>query len=371
MNVLHSKIDKSKFVNNIYSEMCPGQQYIPSILPAVSRVIVFGDIHGDYNYFIKMLQIANLINITKSGNIIWIGGNTFVVQVGDQIDRCRPISNMICTNPKTTYQDEASDVKIMLLCNDLHSQAVKSGGAFISLLGNHELMNASGILTYVSYLGNKEFENYVDPENPHIKFSSGKEARAHAFAPGNEYGKMMGCTRLSAVVIGSHLFVHAGIIDGLIKEIGMTEKHDLETINIAVRMWLLGLLKRKYIKNIIKSGGNGMFWTRILGSIPVGVDIYNPVCINHIGKVLKLFNVGGIIVGHTPSSFIYDDGINGTCSGKVWRVDNGSSGAFHRFDHQMMMSGQPKHSRRAQVLEIIDNKKYFILDGISRREVTF
>jgi hypothetical protein len=368
MNNLQS-INKDEFINNIYPKMCPKNQYIPSILPAVQRLIIMGDIHGDYNLFITMLRIGKLIDIDQYGNILWRGGSTFVVQVGDQIDRCRPISNMVCTNPKTTYQDEASDIKIMTVCNELHKQAVQTGGAFISLLGNHEIMNANGILTYVSYLGNKDFENYIDPENPNVKFTSGSDARAYAFAPGHEIGKMLGCTRLPAVIVGSHLFVHAGLVDGLIEEIGLTGTHDLETINVAMRMWLLGLLKKKYIKTIIKSSRTSMFWTRILGNIPPNVNLNNPVCMDHIGRILKLFNIGSILVGHTPQSFTYSDDINQTCSGKVWRVDNGSSSAFHKFDHEMMSSGKVKYSRRPQILEIINDKEYFILDGITRKEI--
>ena len=366
--MIKGNINKEDFLR-VYNEKCPGHQYVPAILPGVERLLVFGDIHGDYNLFIRLLNIGKLISVSSTGDINWVGGSTYVVQVGDQIDRCRPINNMLCTNPNTTYQDEASDLKIMNLCNKLNNQAILVGGAFISLLGNHELMNASGVLSYVSYLGGKEFEGYIDPQNPEIKFSSGMHARAYAFSPGNEIGKMMGCTRLPAVIIGDHLFVHAGLVDGLINEIGLSEKSDLESINIAIRMWLLGILKKKHIKNIIKSSKYSMFWTRILGNIPPNVELSNPVCVEHIGKVLKMFNVGSIIIGHTPQSFMYSDDINQTCSGKIWRVDNGSSSAFHRFDYDMMSKGSVKYSRRPQVLEIINNSEYFILDGIIKKRI--
>ena len=366
---LESKINKEEFINKTYPSMCPNNKYMPSILPAVKRLIVFGDIHGDYKLLIQLLQIANVISINATGHIIWTGGSTYIVQVGDQIDRCRPISNMLCDNPVTTFQDEASDIKIMNLCNMLHEQALKQEGAFISLLGNHEIMNACGIMTYVSYLGAKEFEKYVDPKNPTTTFKNGLDAREYAFKPGNEIGTMLGCTRLPAVIVGSHLFVHAGMIDGLIKELGLSEKTDLETISIAMRMWLLGLLNKKNIKHIIKSSKTSMFWTRILGNIPPDIDAKNPACSNHITKVLKLFNINGIIVGHTPQSFTYSDDINQTCSGHVWRVDNGSSSAFHRFDNELMTSGKIKYSRRAQVLEIINDNEYYILDGTQRKKV--
>lgn len=369
MNLLNKKINKETFMA-VYNEKCIGHQYIPSILPSVPRLIVMGDLHGDFNLLIKLLHMGKLINVDQlTGEINWQGGSTYVVQVGDQIDRCRPINNMQCSNPNTTHNDEASDIRIMNLCNKLHQQALRMGGAFISLLGNHEILNASGVLTYVSHLGQKEFENYVDPLKPEIKFASGAEARAYAFAPGNEIGKMMGCTRLGAIIIGEHLFVHAGLVDGLINEIGLTNKADLETINIAIRMWLLGLLKKKYIKKIIQSSKNSMFWTRILGNIPPNVQLNNPACIDHIGKILKMFSVGSIIIGHTPQSFNYSDDINQTCSGKVWRVDNGSSSAFDKFDYDILSKGTSKYSRRPQVLEIINGSQYYILDGTIRKQI--
>lgn len=369
MNSLQSIVNKQEFINKIYKEKCIGYDYRPAILPPVSRLIVIGDIHGDLKLFKELLRIANVIGTNKKGDIMWTGGNTYVVQVGDQIDRCRPFGNMLCTNANTTVDDEASDIEIMKLANKLDQQAKKVNGAFISLLGNHEIMNATGLMTYVSYLGRKQFESYRDPKNPSLTFENGTEARIHAFAPGNDISTMMGCTRLPAVVVGTHLFVHAGIVNGLIDQLGLNKIDDLETINIAIRLWLLGLLKKKYIKKIIKSSKYSMFWTRILGNIPPNVSLQNPVCMEHIGKVLNLFKVGSIIIGHTPQSFIYSDDINQTCGGKIWRVDNGSSSAFHKFDMDLTTKGRVTYSRRPQVLEIRDDKHYFILDGIHCKEI--
>lgn len=363
--------DKHNFINNIYPQKCQeyGFPYIPAVLPGVKRLIILGDIHGDYNLFIDMLKIGRVASQDKiTGKMMWTGGSTYVVQVGDQIDRCRPMGNMTCTNPNMTYLDEASDIKILELANELHLQALKVGGSFISLLGNHEIMNALGALAYVSYEGIKQFENYTDPITKET-FKSGMEGRKHAFNPGNQYGKMLGCTRLPAIIIGKHLMVHAGIVNGLIEELGLSSYEDLESINISIRKWLLGMIKKKYIKNIIDSSKTSMFWTRILGNIPPDTSLDNPVCIGHIGEVLKLFQIGSIIVGHTPQSFSYSDDINQTCDGKVWRVDNGSSSAFHKFDRDLMTTGKVKHSRRPQVLEIIDDTDYFILDGIFRKPV--
>ena len=86
----------------------------------------------------------------------------------------------------------------------------------------------------------------------------------------------------------------------------------------------------------------------------------NPQCKNNLSKVLKLFKVGSIVIGHTPQSFICNDFINSTCDNKVWRVDNGSSSAFDVFDNKYMNSGVKSKGRNVQYLMIIDDDKYFV-----------
>ena len=349
--------------DKIYNDNCKLDTYIPAILPKTSRIVVIGDIHGDLDMAIKILYMANLIKFIDTKVIKWCGGSTVVVQVGDQIDRCRPTRNSTCQHSNTTFKDEASDIKILKLFSDLHKNAVKKGGAVISLLGNHELMNSMGYLDYVSHEGLKQFEGYKDPNDPTRTFKSGRDARSYAFAPGNEYGKLLGCTRLPAVIIGSNLFVHAGLVDGLINHIGLNGIDDFEVINKSIRKWLLGLLETKYIEKIINSSTYSMFWTRILGKIPSQVPKEHPICSTNISKVLKLFKVNGIIIGHTPQSFMYNDDVNSTCDGHVWRIDNASSKAFHKFDKTFLDTGTISHSRRLQYLEIIDDTTYNICDN--------
>jgi len=377
-------MEERKF-QKIYKNKCAQYRYIPSIIQKkVNRVICLGDIHGDYELAIKMLTSAGLIrfknntnyyqkgglvesnyltnSLTKSTDVEWIGGETHVVQVGDQIDRCRPVAGMSCDNPHTTDDDEGNDIRIMEMFNELDRQAQKVGGAVISLLGNHELMNSMGYLDYVSYEGLKEFENYVDPNDKNIRFKSGYDARLHAFKPGNEYAVMMGCTRVPAVIIGSNLFVHAGIVDALINEIGLKGLDDLERINIWIRSWLLDELDYKYVENIINSSKHSMFWTRVLGRIPPGISMKNNACSKHITKILKIFKIGHLIIGHTPQSFLYSKDINSTCDDKVWRVDNGSSSAFNKYDPMKMQSGITSDSRRMQYLEILNDTQYNVCD---------
>jgi hypothetical protein len=352
--------DEKKFINDEYPNHCDPYKYVPSIFDAKEKVVVFGDIHGDFHLALDMFTKAKLIS-HEDEKYKWIGGDTYVVQVGDQIDRCRP-GPLPCSNENTTYNDEDSDIKIMEFFNDLALQAQAVGGNVISLLGNHELLNAMGQVHYVSYEGLKGFEGYKDPKTGRV-FKEGVDGRIHAFQPGNQYAKMMGCTRYPAVIIGSNIFVHAGIIDALIEEINLKGKDDFEKINIKVRRWLLGLLDEKYVEHIIKYSEHSMFWSRILGKIPPGVSLTDKKCMDNITNVLKLFNVGSIVVGHTPQSFLSSNDINSTCSNKVWRVDNGSSAAFNNFDPSFVENKVASTSRRTQYLEIIDDNTYFVCDG--------
>lgn len=410
-NIMNNNEDD--FKNNEFNKNCKDYSFIPFIYPKVKRIIVFGDIHGDYDMIIKLLEMSGLAKIVNKRNISrtlnrtiqkkkkkkskrnqnrqnddnnidinisisetisideieydmeWIGGETHLVQVGDQIDRCRPNGSYTCDNPKLIdpEEDEDSDIKILKLFTNLHEQAVKVGGAVISLLGNHELLNALGEVQYVSFKGLKNILKKYKVDG--IDFNNGTEARKHAFKPGNEYGKFLGCTRNATVIIGSNLFVHAGIIDTLVNELQFTGYLDLININILIKKWLLGLVQTNKVTNLVRSQ-DSMFWTRVLGSIPNGVPIDYPTCSDNISKVLKIFNIDKMIIGHTPQSFLFSKDINGTCGDTIWRVDNGSSSAFDIFDKYFSENKKKHPNRRLQYLEILNDNEYHVYDNSGR-----
>jgi hypothetical protein len=366
-------------IKKIFNDKCSKYNvpYVPAIMRKVDKIIVFGDIHGDYETAIEMLNAAKLIKYNdQDKDYEWMGGNTYVVQVGDQIDRCRPEfhhlhkpNGMKCSNPNATENDEHSDIKILELFTKLDLEARKVGGMVISLLGNHELLNASGYMNYVSHAGLEGFNNYKDPKEPDKTFENGTEARIHAFKPGNEYATLLGCTRYPAVVIGSNIFVHAGIIDGLLEDLKITGPSDIEQINIKLRLWLLGVIDKSNISHIIDSADcNSMFWTRVLGKIKPGVPLDSAVCQKNLSKVLDIFHVhdGGklrMMIGHTPQSFMYSDDINSTCGNRIWRVDNGSSKAFDSFDTEYSNNKKRSISRRTQYLMILNDNEYHVCDS--------
>ena len=97
----------------------------PSSKTAVRFAI--GDIHGDYESFIKLLGRLGLVD----SKLNWSGASRELVQTGDIFDR-----------------GPGSRAAVELLMK-LEGQAKKAGGKATTLIGNHEVMNLVGDLRYV------------------------------------------------------------------------------------------------------------------------------------------------------------------------------------------------------------------------------
>jgi Calcineurin-like phosphoesterase len=94
----------------------------------VERVIAIGDLHGDHAQYLNVMRSGGLLD--KQGK--WSGGKTHLVQTGDITDR------------------GADSRKIIDHLVRLAKQAKKKGGYVHLLIGNHEAMNVTGDLRYVT-----------------------------------------------------------------------------------------------------------------------------------------------------------------------------------------------------------------------------
>lgn len=332
-----------------FNKMCDGYDFLPTVLPPVKRLVAIGDLHGDWDMTVRTLRLAKLID----DNMNWSGEDTVVVQVGDQVDRCRPYKKP-CNQSGATINDEGSDIKIMEFFTNLHKQALACGGAVYSLLGNHEIMNAEGNMGYVSYEGIRQFDGYVDPKTK-AQFPDGMRGRIHAFKPGNQYASFMACTRQAAIIIGSCIFVHAGLLPQYLRDADITSPDSLKKINDMVRGWLLGKVTKEHVAKIVSSQKYSMFWTRVLGSLPRNLNLSDNRCKQFLEPALKLMKVDHMIVGHTPQFYANKEGINSSCDQKLWKVDHGSSGAF---DH---WTPENPSTRKAQILEIMDDTNFNVI----------
>lgn len=349
---------------------------LPSIVTDVNnidRIISIGDIHGDLDLALEYLLIPNLIErVYESGPFTvgmwykdesikryykWIGTRTIVVQVGDQVDRCRPYKDSNCMNEKTTVNDEASDVTILFFYHDLHLVALECGCALYSLLGNHEILNVVGNMNYVSYKGLVEFPT----EEPDIRVGRietfAKKSDNKLYKGKASMSEFFACGRLTSIIVAGYLFIHAGIMEQLVDIVSKKDKLNIiPTINKTIKDWLLEAYDetdKEFMNTLIEGQTESPFWPRIFGQLETNLTLESEECQKYVQPVLNALNIKGIIVGHTPQ---YKININSTCSNTVWRVDIASSQAFDKVLFNGRKSKAEKQriqqGRRPQVLEI-------------------
>ena len=266
----------------------------------VERIIVIGDLHGDFDKLIKCLILAKVIN----QKLHWIGGDTHVVQLGDILDAG---GRGIEFNSKP-YEE----FKIYEYLNDLNTQANKKGGYVHYLIGNHELMNLIG-----------DF-NYVHPA--HLI-----DNRRELFSPGSYLTKMLACHSYGVLQINGWIFCHAGLLPQHLEN-----NNTIDSLNELVRNILTG---KKNIQNLnqmeqlLLFSPSSLFWNRDY--------VFNQNKCSLLDSTLNnIKGSRGMIIGHTPHK-----NITGNCNNKLWYADVGLSGAF----------GSDTFNN-IQVLEIFNNK---------------
>lgn len=250
-------------------------------LPKGVKIFAFADVHGDFKLLVKLLEIAGVmksnVKLPKPKKIVievdnrkynydrydenemqeyfdnleWTGGNNYVVQIGDQIDRTR--------NTKTheVNEDEGSTFEIIYLLLKLNELAVKynnsqtqkirnNGGQkkyVFSMLGNHEIMNVENDLRYCS-LG--EFDVFKKRLN---------KSRREAYKTGGMMANLMSIHYHTLLHIGPFIFVHGGL------PLEIVSNYTLNEINNIVSKYLRGNELNKKDRDVIV-GDNSPLWNR-------------------------------------------------------------------------------------------------------------
>jgi len=243
------------------------------------RIVAVGDIHGDYDQFIKILKHAKLIDKNKN----WIGKNSILVQIGDLVDRG--------DNSK----------KILDLLIKLKKQSKQSGhGKIYSVLGNHELNTLSGIFKFTLI-------------NDMMTFGT-IEQHQKAFALHTKYGNFLRKEMEPVVIVDDILFTHAGLISEY-ADLGINKLNKkIHEILIDAPYNITPESSHPLITDpmIIK---NGPMWSRFYNLKEDNKD----VC-EELSKVLKSTKTTRMVVGHNVQK---NGKINTFCDNQLIMIDIG------------------------------------------------
>lgn len=298
----------------------------------VERVVAIADVHGAYDPFVSLLQGTGLVD----AQLHWIGGETHLVIVGDILDR------------------GARSREVLDLVMQLEQQAPTAGGAVHMVLGNHEIMNMTGELAWVS---REEFESYRDLESAAIRrraqgrfaeqarglstlalrtaftrqYPRGYFGHRSAFAPAGSYGSWL-LQQPVVLVINDTAFVHAGLSAALLDD-------DISSVNrkagSALANYLAGMqllidadvlhpetdflehpaLLARYLRSAQAQGTPAGVAAQALLTLRQGepfgpastvwyrgmIDCSAAIEHDRVQQALAQLNVSRLVIGHTPT----------------------------------------------------------------------
>ena len=332
--------------------------------------MAIGDIHGDFDDFVGILQRAGLIDKQNQ----WSGGKTTLVQLGDVIDR----------GPKPR--------PAMDLLMSLEAEAAKDGGRVVPLLGNHEVMNIMGDLRYVTpenYASfadadsekrrQSAFKDYMNWRDSHAAILAelpqpmemteaewmarhplGFIEQREAFSPTGIYGKWLR-THAAVAQVSDSIFLHGGIspatasikLDAInsrirdeissfdtAKQYMQADKLILPFFNLqemvgVAQAALSAERKSRMPSNSQRQSRITQFlqfpdWLCVRQDGPLwfrGYDQWNEQSdAAQLDKILKAFSVNHIVAGHTVQKV---GTIRSRFGGKIFLIDTGMLSSYY------------------------------------------
>tara|TARA_B110000483_G_scaffold225852_1_gene285915 strand:- start:310 stop:1143 length:834 start_codon:yes stop_codon:yes gene_type:complete len=252
------------------------------------NIIIIGDIHGDLKRFKNILLNENII----SNNLEWIKDNIIVIQLGDQIDSAN-------RNISISEWELIKDIEVLEFTNLLSKLAKTKNSLFISLIGNHELMNFLGDFSYVS-------QNSLYSE------------RINNFKKKGIYNNIL-ADRPIVVKINDLIFCHAGITKN---HLDICDKYnkDIFYINNIWTNLLTNNIDKKDIELINKLifDNNGILWTREMQEK------------KDVDYVCQKLNCNYIFVGHNTVDKII-------LHNNIWYTDNCISRSYGKTNYQYIV----------------------------------
>ena len=379
--------------------------------PSQQALMAVGDIHGDFDDFVLILQHSGLID----AQLHWTGNDTTLVQTGDLLDR----------GPKPR--------EVMDLLMSLQKEAAKKGGHVVVLVGNHEVMNIMGDLRYVTAENYASFADKDSDKRRHSAYQQYTEWRKNhaallqtipqlfsasteeewrtqhpagfieqreAFGPEGKYGKWLR-ERPAVAEIGHVIFLHGGLDPSIsslkLDEINRRIQEEIASFDAAKKVMVSQRLVLPFFTlqemtavvqaelqarqnapgtrhpNLTNPGdtlpehtqlqilnnfaGYG-HWLSVASNGPLWFRGYDSWTEEQgaadVPHLLSAYHASQIVVGHTPQK---DGRIRARFGGAIFLIDTG-----------MLSSYYPQG--RASALEITGNTK-FTAEYMDRKDVLF
>lgn len=304
----------------------------------VEKIIAVGDVHGDYDNFVKILKRSGVVDERLS----WAAGKTHLIQTGDVMDR----------------GDFAKDC--LDLIRRLEEEAEKAGGMVHFLLGNHEEMNITGIPFrqpgYVSpeqfasflpqdYRAKREREFREEYESSHKEGTDADPLLLEAFLE-KKWSKLMEDSALrrlyintfnddygrwilnhnSVIKINDIIFCHGGVSERLstwpLQKINETLSEELNVYRLSYKRDIQTRIKREILYE-----NDSPTWNRDIAL--KDEKAYRRV----VDKILDNLGAKYMIIAHTPmtgSPIIPDneeeeEKIRTRFNKRIWIIDTGIS----------------------------------------------
>jgi hypothetical protein len=298
----------------------------------VHRIVAVGDLHGDFAAWRDIARAARLVD----GKGSWIGGDASLVQVGDVVDR------------------GPDSLKILEDLMRLQGEAQRAKGQVIALVGNHEAMNITRDLRYVSagelaafadrrsaqrreavYTANKDvIEAAYRQQNPEMASDAIKRAWINAtplgllehqaaWRPDGRIGRWI-VSNPAVLLLEGNLFVHGGI----------SPAYAHLTIAEINRQVGAALLAQSTTQEAILNDPLGPLWYRGLAGegaqstdaseAPALIALAGPPSETQLETLLSAYSAKRIVIGHTPVL----SGIAMDFGGRLIRIDTGISAVY-------------------------------------------
>ena len=256
------------------------------------KLIAISDIEGNFNALYSFLYANKVID--SSGG--WIYGNGHLVLNGDFMDRGKQVS------------------QVLWLIYSLENEALLAGGKVHFIIGNHEVMNLYGDVSYNDF-------KYMTVAKKVSGQNDWDKGLMYLYSDQSELGRWL---RSKNIVekIGSAIFVHGGL-----NTYHMEGKYSIKELNAIARKYYGRVLTEQSVEadrdRQVLNSINSPYWDRRLNFDWQYKIFYKLNGISasattqkQLETILKFYEASTIIIGHSVVSDIQSDYNN-----KVIKID--------------------------------------------------